>query len=215
MRCQTAARSRTGRLRGGPVPGGDRCVPGRWASPGAGVGRMSLETGAPVVPIAPDRHRGRAPRWRIRPRKVRIRAGRRCCSRPWGSPLRPSRAAVTDRIWAASGCSGIGSRGQGDARATARESSRRERSRARLGACDERGRVHEWPSKSLEVQSQLDAEFSQPLQRRTCATLQLRLLPVGVGPRRRRTSPRGPSCRPTGHFERPSASRTAVRCAPG
>ena len=76
------------------------CGPGRSATPRRGVGRLALETGAPVAPVAvigtEDVRRG----WRIRPRKVRLRVGR---------PLRfptvercsPSLAgAVTERIWA-------------------------------------------------------------------------------------------------------------------
>lgn len=80
-------------------PEGTRTRPGSLGNPKRGVGRLALETGAPVVPVAvigtEDVRRG----WRIRPRKVRMRAGR---------PLRfpqvehasPSLArAVTDRIW--------------------------------------------------------------------------------------------------------------------
>jgi glycerol-3-phosphate dehydrogenase (NAD(P)+) len=80
-------------------PEGTRTRPGSLGHPKRGVGRLALETGAPVVPVAvigsEDVRRG----WRIRPKKVRIRAGR---------PLRfpvvenasPALAgAVTDRIW--------------------------------------------------------------------------------------------------------------------
>jgi glycerol-3-phosphate dehydrogenase (NAD(P)+) len=80
-------------------PEGTRTRPGALGKPKRGVGRLALETGAPVVPIAiigtEDIRRG----WRIRPRKVRLRAG---------PPLRfpkvedasPALAgAVTDRIW--------------------------------------------------------------------------------------------------------------------
>jgi 1-acyl-sn-glycerol-3-phosphate acyltransferase len=80
-------------------PEGTRTRPGALGKPKRGVGRLALESGAPIVPVAifgtEDVRRG----WRIRPRKVRVRAGR---------PLRfptvehasPSLAgAVTDRIW--------------------------------------------------------------------------------------------------------------------
>src|SRR5437764_2398596 len=80
-------------------PEGTRIRPGSLGNPKRGVGRLALETGAPVVPVAvigtEDVRKG----WRIRPRKVRIRAGR---------PLRFPRTedaspglatAVTDRIW--------------------------------------------------------------------------------------------------------------------
>jgi glycerol-3-phosphate dehydrogenase (NAD(P)+) len=80
-------------------PEGTRTRPGALGKPKRGVGRLALETGAPVVPIAiigtEDIRRG----WRIRPRKVRIRAGR-----PLNFPkidnASPALAgAVTDRIW--------------------------------------------------------------------------------------------------------------------
>ncbi len=57
-------------------PEGTRTRPGSLGRPKRGVGRLALESGAPVVPIAvigtEDVRKG----WRIRPRKVRIRAGR-------------------------------------------------------------------------------------------------------------------------------------------
>jgi 1-acyl-sn-glycerol-3-phosphate acyltransferase len=81
-------------------PEGTRVRPGPLGAPRRGIGRLALDTGAPVVPIAvfgtEDARRG----WRIRPRKVRLRAGR-----PLRFPL-PERAspalaaAVTERIWA-------------------------------------------------------------------------------------------------------------------
>ena len=56
-------------------PEGTRTRPGPLGQPKRGVGRLALETGAPVVPVAvigtEDVRRG----WRIRPHKVRIRAG--------------------------------------------------------------------------------------------------------------------------------------------
>src|SRR5437588_12736499 len=68
--------------RGGIVlmfPEGTRTRPGSLGKPKRGVGRLALESGAPVVPVAvigtEDVRRG----WRIRPRKVRIRAGRPLC----------------------------------------------------------------------------------------------------------------------------------------
>jgi glycerol-3-phosphate dehydrogenase (NAD(P)+) len=80
-------------------PEGTRTRPGSLGKPKRGAGRLALETGAPVVPIAvigtEDVRRG----WRIRPRKIRIRAGR-----PLHFPIvenaSPTLArAVTDRIW--------------------------------------------------------------------------------------------------------------------
>jgi glycerol-3-phosphate dehydrogenase (NAD(P)+) len=80
-------------------PEGTRIRPGSLATPRRGVGRLALETGAPVVPVAiigtEEIRRG----WRIRPHRVRIR-----CGRPLTFPCveRPSRqlaVAVTERIW--------------------------------------------------------------------------------------------------------------------
>jgi glycerol-3-phosphate dehydrogenase (NAD(P)+) len=80
-------------------PEGTRTRPGSLGKPKRGVGRLALETGAPVVPIAiigtEDIRRG----WRIRPRKVRIRAGRPLYF-PKVEHASPALAsAVTDRIW--------------------------------------------------------------------------------------------------------------------
>jgi 1-acyl-sn-glycerol-3-phosphate acyltransferase len=81
-------------------PEGTRVRPGPLGTPHRGVGRLALETGVPVAPVAvigtEDVRRG----WRIRPRKVRLRVGR-----PLHYPLvercSPSLAgAVTERIWA-------------------------------------------------------------------------------------------------------------------
>src|SRR5690349_16889041 len=56
-------------------PEGTRVRPGALGKPRRGVGRLALETGAPVVPVAvigtEDVRRG----WLIRPRRVRIRVG--------------------------------------------------------------------------------------------------------------------------------------------
>ncbi|HEY4825604.1 MAG TPA: 1-acyl-sn-glycerol-3-phosphate acyltransferase [Solirubrobacteraceae bacterium] len=80
-------------------PEGTRTRPGSLGRPKRGVGRLALESGAPVVPIAIIGTEDIRKSWRIRPRKVRLRAG---------PPLRfpklenasPALAgAVTDRIW--------------------------------------------------------------------------------------------------------------------
>ena len=88
--------------RGGIVlmfPEGTRTRPGSLGRPKRGVGRLALETGAPVVPIAiigtEDIRKG----WRIRPRKVRLRAGP-ALRFPMVEQASPTLAgAVTDRIW--------------------------------------------------------------------------------------------------------------------
>jgi 1-acyl-sn-glycerol-3-phosphate acyltransferase len=80
-------------------PEGTRIRPGALGQPKRGVGRLALETGAPVVPVAvigtEDIRKG----WRIRPRKVRIRAGR-ALRFPIVHDASPTLAmAVADRIW--------------------------------------------------------------------------------------------------------------------
>jgi 1-acyl-sn-glycerol-3-phosphate acyltransferase len=80
-------------------PEGTRTRPGGLGRPRRGVGRLALETGAPVVPVAvigtEDVRRG----WRIRPRKVRIRAGRPLRFPRVADPSPQLAGAVTDRIW--------------------------------------------------------------------------------------------------------------------
>jgi len=80
-------------------PEGTRVRPGALGNPRRGVGRLALQTGAPVVPVSIIGTEAIRRGWRIRPHKVALRAGR---------PLRfpivqdPSPAlakAVTDRIW--------------------------------------------------------------------------------------------------------------------
>jgi glycerol-3-phosphate dehydrogenase (NAD(P)+) len=81
-------------------PEGTRVRRGPLGAPRRGVGRLALETGVPVVPIAvsgtEDVRRG----WRVRPRAVRIRCGAplRFPSAPHPAPALA--AAVTERIWA-------------------------------------------------------------------------------------------------------------------
>ncbi|HEY4279816.1 MAG TPA: 1-acyl-sn-glycerol-3-phosphate acyltransferase [Conexibacter sp.] len=81
-------------------PEGTRVRPGPPGRPKRGVGRLVLETGVPVVPLAvigtTDVRRG----WRIRPRKIRIRAGKPLTFPRVENASRELAAAVTDRIWA-------------------------------------------------------------------------------------------------------------------
>ena len=81
-------------------PEGTRVRPGPLGDPRRGVGRLALQTGAPVAPVAvmgtEDVRRG----WRIRPRRVHIRVGRPMCF-PTVADTSPALAtAVTERIWA-------------------------------------------------------------------------------------------------------------------
>jgi 1-acyl-sn-glycerol-3-phosphate acyltransferase len=80
-------------------PEGTRVRPGPLGHPHRGVGRLALQTGARVIPVAvmgtEDVRRG----WRIRPHKVTLR-----CGRPLGFPIAehpsPSIALdVAERIW--------------------------------------------------------------------------------------------------------------------
>ena len=81
-------------------PEGTRVRPGPLGDPRRGVGRLALETGAPVAPVAvigtEDVRRG----WRIRPRKVRLRVGRPLRFPTVESCSPALAAAVTERIWA-------------------------------------------------------------------------------------------------------------------
>ena len=80
-------------------PEGTRTRPGSLGKPKRGVGRLALETGAPVVPVAVIGTEAVRRGWRIRPHKVRIRAGR-AVRFPTVEQVSPALAgAVTDRIW--------------------------------------------------------------------------------------------------------------------
>ncbi len=78
---------------------GTRVRPGAPGKPRKGVGRLALQTGAPVVPVAVIGTEAVRRGWRIRPHKVRIRAGRplRFPQVPDASPQLAT--AVTARIW--------------------------------------------------------------------------------------------------------------------
>ena len=81
-------------------PEGTRVRRGPLGRPHRGIGRLALETGAPVVPIAVIGSDAVRRGWRIRPRKVRVRAGRAMLfpSAERSSPA-PA-AAITQRVWA-------------------------------------------------------------------------------------------------------------------
>jgi 1-acyl-sn-glycerol-3-phosphate acyltransferase len=80
-------------------PEGTRTRPGSLGKPKRGVGRLALETGAPVVPVAVIGTEAIRRGWRIRPHKVRMRAGRALRFPVVQEPSRPLATAVTDRIW--------------------------------------------------------------------------------------------------------------------
>jgi glycerol-3-phosphate dehydrogenase (NAD(P)+) len=88
--------------RGGTVcifPEGTRIRRGTLAEPKRGVGRLALQTGAPVVPTAVfgSEHVRRG--WRIRPRQVRVRLGKAMTFPTVAEPSPPLAESVTARIW--------------------------------------------------------------------------------------------------------------------
>jgi glycerol-3-phosphate dehydrogenase (NAD(P)+) len=80
-------------------PEGTRIRPGALGIPKRGVGRLALETGAPVVPVAVIGTETVRKGWRIRPHKVRIRCGSPLTFPKVENPSRELARAVTDRIW--------------------------------------------------------------------------------------------------------------------
>ena len=88
--------------RGGAVcifPEGTRIRRGTLAEPKRGVGRLALQTGAPVLPTAVygSEHVRRG--WRIRPRQVRVRLGKAMTFPRVEQPSPPLAESVTARIW--------------------------------------------------------------------------------------------------------------------
>jgi 1-acyl-sn-glycerol-3-phosphate acyltransferase len=80
-------------------PEGTRIRPGSIGSPRRGVGRLALETGVPVVPLSIIGTEAIRRGWRIRPHKVRVRAGRALTFPKVEAPSPQLAAAVTERIW--------------------------------------------------------------------------------------------------------------------
>jgi 1-acyl-sn-glycerol-3-phosphate acyltransferase len=80
-------------------PEGTRVRPGPLGRPKRGVGRLALETGAPVIPVAVFGTEKVRRGWRIRPHKVRIRAGRPLRFPKVDEPSPQLAGAVTERIW--------------------------------------------------------------------------------------------------------------------
>jgi glycerol-3-phosphate dehydrogenase (NAD(P)+) len=80
-------------------PEGTRIRPGALGTPKRGVGRLALETGVPVVPVAVHGTEAVRNGWRFRPHKVRIRAGAPLTFPHVEAPSPALAGAVTDRIW--------------------------------------------------------------------------------------------------------------------
>ena len=88
--------------RGGTVcifPEGTRIRSGSLGTPRRGVGRLALETGAAVVPVAVHGTEQVRRGWRIRPRKVKLRVGRPATFPRTEHPSPALAATVTARIW--------------------------------------------------------------------------------------------------------------------
>jgi glycerol-3-phosphate dehydrogenase (NAD(P)+) len=73
--------------------------PGPLGRPKRGVGRLALQTGAPVVPVAVIGTEAIRRGWRIRPHKVRLRVGRPLTFPRVEQPSAHLARAVTERIW--------------------------------------------------------------------------------------------------------------------
>src|SRR5215213_2452712 len=88
--------------RGGAVcifPEGTRIRTGSLGQPKRGAGRLALETGASVLPVAVIGTERVRRGWRIRPRKVRLRAGRTMAFPRTEQPSPSLAATVNGRIW--------------------------------------------------------------------------------------------------------------------
>lgn len=88
--------------RGGTVcifPEGTRIRTGSLSTPKRGVGRLALQTGATVVPVAVHGTEHVRRGWRIRPRKVIVRMGTTVRFDQVERPTPALAAAVTARIW--------------------------------------------------------------------------------------------------------------------
>src|SRR4051794_26244212 len=87
--------------RGDPVlmfPEGTRTRPGALGKPKRGVGRLALETGATVVPVAMIGTEAIRNGFRIRPHKIRVRIGAPLTFPKVETATSQLAAAVTDRI---------------------------------------------------------------------------------------------------------------------
>jgi len=80
-------------------PEGTRTRPGGLGRPKRGVGRLALETGAPIVPVALIGTEAVRRGWRIRPHKVRIRCGQPLRFPQIDAPAPHLARAVMERVW--------------------------------------------------------------------------------------------------------------------
>jgi 1-acyl-sn-glycerol-3-phosphate acyltransferase len=80
-------------------PEGTRVRTGPLGKPRRGVGRLALQTGAPVVPVAVIGTDAVRRGWRIRPRRIRIRCGPPLTFPRVEEPSPKLASAVTQRVW--------------------------------------------------------------------------------------------------------------------
>jgi 1-acyl-sn-glycerol-3-phosphate acyltransferase len=80
-------------------PEGTRIRSGSLAKPKRGVGRLALQSGAPVVPIAITGSEHARDGWRIKPVKVHVRCGAALTYPRVENPSRFLAGEVTERIW--------------------------------------------------------------------------------------------------------------------
>src|SRR5215218_4226747 len=80
-------------------PEGTRVRPGALGTARRGVGRLALETGAPVVPVAVIGTEAVRRGWRIRPHKVSLRCGAPLQFPRIDDPSPQLARAVVDRVW--------------------------------------------------------------------------------------------------------------------
>jgi len=88
--------------RGGAVcifPEGTRIRSGALAEPHRGVGRLALQTGAPVIPAAVIGTERVRRGWRIRPRKIKVRLGKALTFPRADDPSPALATTATARIW--------------------------------------------------------------------------------------------------------------------
>ena len=79
---------------------GTRVRPGPLGRPRRGVGRLALESGAPVVPVAVLGTEAVRDGWRIRPHRVRVRLGPAVRFPRVADADRALSTAVTEHVWA-------------------------------------------------------------------------------------------------------------------
>jgi glycerol-3-phosphate dehydrogenase (NAD(P)+) len=99
---ETLITSRQVLERGGAIcifPEGTRIRSGSLGRPRRGFGRMALETGAAVLPVAVHGTEYVRNGWRIRPRKVKVRAGRALTFPRTDNPSPTLANSVGARIW--------------------------------------------------------------------------------------------------------------------